>query len=80
MSRKNSDVQVSPKGGGRSGWKVTQNGRTVSEHNKQAPAITSGKREARKDGVDLTVRGRDGQIRSKDSYGNDPLPPRDTEH
>ena len=80
MSRKSHDVQVSPKGDGRSGWKVTQNGRTISQHNKQAPAIESGKREARRDAVDLTIHGRDGRIRSKDSYGNDPLPPRDTEH
>ncbi len=80
MARCNHDVQVSPKGGGHKGYKVTQDHRVISEHNKQSTAIQSGKREAKKDGVDLTIRGRDGQIRSKDSYGRDPLPPRDTEH
>lgn len=29
---------------------------------------------------EVIVQGRDGKIRSKDSYGNDPCPPRDTEH
>ncbi len=80
MARRNHDVQVSPKGGGRTGYTVKQDGRLLSNHNVQRTAITAGKREAQKDGVDLTVRGRDGRIRSKDSYGRDPLPPRDREH
>ena len=29
---------------------------------------------------EVIIQGRNGQIRSKDSYGNDPFPPRDTEH
>lgn len=29
---------------------------------------------------ELIIQGRNGKIRSKDSYGNDPCPPRDTEH
>ena len=29
---------------------------------------------------EVIVQRPDGRIRSKDSYGNDPLPPRDTEH
>jgi hypothetical protein len=32
-------------------------------------------------GGELTTHGRDGKIRSKDTIGgNDPMPPRDTEH
>ena len=33
-------------------------------------------------GGELTIKGRDGRIRSKDTIapGNDPFPPRDTEH
>lgn len=80
MARRNQNVQVSPKGGGRSGYTVKQDGHVLSNHNKQGTAIDAGKREAKKDGVDLTVRRPDGRIRSKDSYGRDPLPPRDTEH
>lgn len=29
---------------------------------------------------EVIIQGRNGQIRSKDSYGNDPCPPHDTEH
>jgi hypothetical protein len=33
-------------------------------------------------GGDLTIKGKDGKIRSKDTIapGNDPIPPRDSEH
>jgi hypothetical protein len=76
---KRHDVHVSRvPGGGR--WKVSQHGQVLSTHNKQGNAITSGRSEAKHDKVDLVVHGRDGRIRSKDSYGNDPLPPRDREH
>src|SRR5262245_49828014 len=80
MSRRTHDVQVSPRGDGRSGWKVTQDHRVLSEHRKQSAAILAGIKEARKDAVDLTVRNRTGQVRSKDSYGHDPRSIRDTEH
>ena len=29
---------------------------------------------------EVIIQGQDGRIRSKDSYGNDPCPPRDREH
>ena len=29
---------------------------------------------------EVIIQGRDGKIRSKDSYGNDPYPPKDNEH
>jgi len=74
---KRSDVHVS-KDGGR--WKVTQGGQRVSSHNTQSNAIDSARREAKRDGVDLVTHGRDGRIRSKDSYGHDPNPPKDREH
>jgi hypothetical protein len=71
------DVHVSKNSGG--GWKVTQGGQKVSVHRTQANANERGEQVARQDRVDLVIHGRDGRIRSKDSYGNDPLPPRDTE-
>lgn len=66
-------VFVSPKGGG---WKVTQGGQTISEHRKQVTAIDSGRREARRDSAELNVQGRNGQIRIKNTYGEDPHPPK----
>lgn len=78
MARKTGDVHVS-KNAARNTWKTTQNGETLSNHRTQGNAIDAGRREAKRDGVDLVTHGRDGRIRSKDSYGNDPNPPKDTE-
>lgn len=79
MAKKH-DVHVSPAGGNRTGWKVTQNSQVQSNHRTQQAAIEAGRREAKRDGVDLVTRNRQGVIRSKDSYGPDPNPPRDREH
>jgi hypothetical protein len=46
----------------------------------QAEAIDLGKEIAKNQESELLIHGRDGRIRSKDSYGNDPCPPHDTEH
>jgi hypothetical protein len=78
MAKKN--VWVSPTGDGN--WKVQR------ENSERASKVTSTKAEAeraahdiaKRDKVELIVQGQDGQIQSKDSFGNDPLPPRDTEH
>jgi hypothetical protein len=78
MTKKPGDVHVSKTPTG--GWKVTQNGNQLSRHQTQANAIQRGRSEAKQDGVDLVTHGRDGKIRSKDSFGPDPNPPRDTEH
>jgi uncharacterized protein DUF2188 len=78
MARRSHDVHVSKQGP--SSWKVTQDRERLSTHRTQANAIQRGTSEAKRDGVDLVTHGRDGRIRSKDSYGNDPLPPRDREH
>lgn len=54
--------------------------RASSLHRTQKEAVDRAKSQAQRDGAELTVAGRDGKIRSKDSYGNDPNPPKDTEH
>ena len=46
----------------------------------QAEAIDAGRRIAENQRSELVVHGRDGRIRSKDSFGGDPMPPRDREH
>src|SRR5262245_59676655 len=66
---KKSSVHVVPDG---TGWKVTQGGEKVSGHRTQANAIDAGRTEARRDSTELVVHGRNGQIRQKDSFGNDP--------
>ena len=78
MARKH-DVHVTKAPGG-SQWRVSQGGTTISKHNTQSNAVDVARREAKRDRVDLVTHGRDGRIRSKDSFGRDPLPPRDREH
>ena len=34
----------------------------------------------RRDGVEVIIQRGDGRIQGRESYGNDPFPPRDTEH
>ena len=60
-------------------WKVTRGGQVMSRHRTQANAVRVARREARRHRVDLVTHGRDGRIRSKDSYGNEGTT-RDTEH
>lgn len=60
-------------------WQVKQSGDVQSSHRTQQAAIERGMTRARRDKVDVVVHGRDGRIRSKDSYGNESRV-RDTEH
>ena len=60
-------------------WKVTQGGRTLSNHLTQETALTAAKRVARRNRVDVVTHGRNGRIRSKGSFGNESAP-RDIEH
>jgi len=41
----------------------------------QEKAINRGRVIAKQDKVELFIHGRDGQIKERDSYGNDPYPP-----
>jgi len=76
MPKKN--VSVGPSGTGR--WDVRVGDVKRSSHEKQSIAIDKAKDIAKDLGTDLTRRGRDSKIRSKDSYGHDPNPPKGREH
>jgi hypothetical protein len=73
-------VIVGPSGDGR--WTVKSRGSSKPEsiHQKQSTAIEKAEKVAKEQQTELIIRGRDGTIRSKDSYGNDPNPPKDKEH
>lgn len=64
------------------GWAVrgAGNQKDTSHHKTQKQATEAAKKIAENQGSEVIVHGEDGKIRSKDSYGNDPNPPRDTEH
>lgn len=59
-------------------WAVKGEGnqRATSVHNTQAEATERAREIARREKAELLVHGRDGEIRSRDSFGNDPFPPK----
>jgi len=80
--RKPHDIHVSSdvsSEGGPRRWKVSRGGKTLSFHRTQASALKTAIRNATRRSVDVVMHGRDGRIRSKDSYGNETCI-RDTEH
>lgn len=60
------------------GWQVkgAGNSRATVRTDTQAEAIKIGREIARGQGSELVIHRPNGQIRAKDSYGNDPFPPR----
>lgn len=61
---------------GRWGVKGKGNSRMTAIFNKQSEAIAAARQISKNQGSELLVHGRNGQIRSRDSHGNDPFPPR----
>lgn len=68
-------VHVVPNNGD---WAVVRSGaqRHSSHHSTQADAINAAQQTARRENTEMFVHGRNGQIRERDSYGNDPYPPK----
>ena len=58
-------------------WQVKAE-KATKNFNTQREAIEYARDIAKKQKSELVIHGRDGRIRDKDSYGNDPCPPRDT--
>jgi len=52
------------------------NSRATSVHETQRAAIEHARGIAQNQGSELLIHGRNGQIRERDSYGNDPHPPK----
>ena len=65
-------IHVVPRDGGK--WAVEREGSASSLHDTQAEAAAVGRQAAREDRTEFNLHGRNGQIREKDSYGNDPHP------
>lgn len=59
-------------------WSVKKEGsaRATSLHNDQESAWKEARRLARGTGSEAFLKGRDGKIRARNSYGNDPYPPK----
>ncbi len=74
MNRKNQHVVKRT-----DGWAVKGEGNTrdTSHHPTQKQAQDAAKEIAKRMKSEVVTHGRDGKIRDKDSYGNDPNPPKD---
>jgi hypothetical protein len=75
MSKPSKHVIPNPSGG----WAVKNSGavRASRTFDTQAEAITYGRNVAKSAHTELYIHGRDGTIKNKNSYGNDPFPPKD---
>lgn len=78
MTGKNQHVTPHPDGG----WQVigAGNKRPTARTDTQAEAINKAREIAKNQQSEVVIHNRQGQIRDKDSYGNDPFPPRDTKY
>lgn len=74
MAKKN--VHVVPQG---KAWAVKSTGerKPLSNHRTQKAASEAARKVAKANQGELVIHRPNGQIRDKDSYGNDPCPPRD---
>ena len=59
------------------GWWNEVNGKALSRHRIKEVAVEAGRVIAMKLKVEHTIHREDGVISEKNSYGNDPFPPRD---
>ncbi len=64
------------------GWAVRgeRNDRLTSRHKTQGDAYDKAREIAKREKSDVIVQGRDRRIIDRDSFGNDPFPPRDKKH
>ena len=72
MATRRAHIVVEPRPDGR--WARQKNGtqRAASLHDTQAEAERAARAQARRELSELVVKGRDGRIQRRDSYGNDP--------
>ena len=64
------------------GWGVKGEGNSklTAKTDAKADALKIGKEIAKNQQSELTILGKDGKIQNKNSYGNDPFPPKDNKN
>ena len=79
MADRKKNVWITPH---KNGWAVKREGskRSSKITKTKQEAIDAGRAIAKNQRVEVITQRKDGTIQSKDSYGNDPNPPKDTEH
>lgn len=82
--KKEPPIRITPVSGGSGDkkWRTKQDGakRALGYFPTQEEAEDRGRSVAKSEETELVTHGRHGRIRSKDSFGNDPHPPKDKEH
>lgn len=58
------------------GWLNKRDGRVISRHKHKEEAIAAGREAAKQLGEEHTIHNENGEIGEKNSYGNDPSPPK----
>ena len=78
MSKKR-DIHVVPHD---RGWATRKEGasRAGKVLDTKAEAVSVGRAQAKREQVELVTHRRDNKIQDSDSYGRDPMPPRDRKH
>lgn len=73
MTKRNQHIVKHP-----NGWAVrgARSSRATSVHSTQQEAIDRGRNIAKNQHSEILIHGRNGRIRERDSYGNDPFPPK----
>lgn len=73
MSHKNQHVVPHERG-----WAVkgAGNDRATSVHSTQREAVEAARNIARNQGSEMLIHGENGRIRERNTYGNDPFPPK----
>jgi hypothetical protein len=78
MTKKNQHVVAT--GDGNWGVRGEGNSRITKKTPTQSEAIGVAVDIAKNQGTEVVIHGRNGKIRDRDSYGNDPVPPVDKKH
>ncbi|WP_243095463.1 MULTISPECIES: DUF2188 domain-containing protein [Thermus] len=79
MKQKKPKIDVGPHG---DQWAVKETGKEkpLATFERKKEAEEYGRKLAKEMETELIIRGKDGKIQDKDSYGNDPHPPKDKKH
>jgi hypothetical protein len=74
VPNKTKPIEVRPAKGPNSGWELARQGdtRPMSTHRTQLEAADAGRKVAKRERTEFVLKGRNGRIRDRSSYGSDP--------
>ena len=74
MPNKMKPIEVRPAKGPNTGWELARQGdaRALSTYRTQEEAARAGRRTAKREQTEFVLKGRNGRVRDRSSYGSDP--------